>query len=87
MWHWHVFIVALSITLRYDGIVMVYHTSTHSTENLPIHPDNLAFSQFACGSGDGATPSTSGFVPNIPHVTVIHRQAEAAKHFLEEGSD
>ena len=49
---------------------------------------NPAFSQqFACGSGDGATSSTSGFVPNLLHATVIHRQVEAAKHFLEEGND
>ena len=51
-----------------------HHTSTHSKENLPIHLDDPAFSQqFACGSGDGAAPSTSGFVPNLPHATVIHR--------------
>ena len=61
---------------------------THSKENLPIYPDDPAFSQqFACGPGDGAIPSTSGSVLNLPHATVIHRQAEAAKHFLEEESD
>ena len=72
----------------YSASALEYHTSTHSKENLPIHPDDPAFSQqFACGSGDGATPSTSGFVPNLPHATVIHKQAEAAKHFLEKGND
>ena len=61
---------------------------THSRENLPIHPDDQAFSQqFAHGSGDGAIPSTSGSVLTLPHATVIYKLAEAAKHFLEEGSD
>ena len=58
----------------YSASAWDHHTSTHSKENLPIHPDDPAFSQqFACGSGDEATPSTSGFVPNLPHATVIHR--------------
>ena len=57
----------------YSASTWEHHTSTHSKENLPIHPDDRAFSQqFVCGSGDGATPSTSGFVPNLPHATVIH---------------
>ena len=57
-------------------------------KNLPIHPDDPAFSQqFACVPGDEATPSTSGSVPNLPHAAVIHEQPEAARHFLEEGSD
>ena len=34
-----------------------------------------------------AIPSTSGSVLNLPHATVIYKQAEAAKQFLEEGSD
>ena len=58
----------------YSASAWEHHTSTHSKENLPIHPDDPAFSQqFASGPGDGATPSTSGFVPNLPHATVIHR--------------
>ena len=58
----------------YSATAWEHHTSIHSKENLTIHPDDPAFSQqFACGSGDGATPSTSGFVPNLPHATVIHR--------------
>ena len=48
---------------------------------LPFHNNLLVV------PGDGATPSTSGSVSDLPHATVIHRQAEAAKHFLEEGSD
>ena len=61
---------------------------THSKENLPIHPNDPAFLQeFACVPGDEATPYTSGSVPNLPHAAVILKQAEAAKHLLEEGSD
>ena len=72
----------------YSASTWEHHTSPHSKENLPIHPDDLAFSQqFACRSGDGATPSTSGFASNLPHATVIHRWAETAKLFLEERSD
>ena len=56
--------------------------------NLPIHPDDPAFSQqFACAPGDEATPSTSESVPNLPHAAVIYQWADTAKHFLEEGSD
>ena len=56
-----------------------HHTSTHTKENLPIHPDDPAFSQqFAGRSGDGVIPSTSRWIPYLPHATVIHQQAEAA---------
>ena len=72
----------------YSASTWEHHTLTHSKENLPIHPDDPAFSQqFACVPGDETTPSTSGSVPNLPHAAVIHRWAEAAKHFLEEESD
>ena len=72
----------------YSASAWEHHTLTHSKENLPIHPNDPAFSQqFACGPGDGATPSTSVSVSNLPHAIIIHRQAEAAKHLLEEGSD
>ena len=58
----------------YSASAWEHHTSTHSKENLLIHLDDPAFSQqFACGPRDGATSSTSGFVPNLPHATVIHR--------------
>ena len=51
-----------------------HHTLIHSKENLPIHPDDPAFSQqFACVSGDEAIPSTSGSVPNLPHAAVIYK--------------
>ena len=72
----------------YSASTWEHHTSTHTKENLPIHPDDPVFShQFAGNPGDGAILSTSGSVPDLPNATVIHKQAEAAKHFLEEGSD
>ena len=62
------------------------HTLKHIKGNLPIHPDNHAFSQqFACVSGDEVTPSTSKPQLNLPHVDVIHKQAEVMKQFLKEG--
>ena len=72
----------------YSASAWEHHTLTHSRENLPIYPDDPAFlQQFSHGSGDGAIPSTYGSVSNLPHATVIYKCAEAAKHFLEEGSD
>ena len=72
----------------YSASTWEHHTSTHTKENLPIHPDDPAFSQqFAGSPGDGVISSTSRSVPALPHATVIHKQAEAVKHFLEEGSD
>ena len=75
--HWHVFIVALGIITNYVDMVpsaWEHCTSTHTKENLPIHPDDPAFSQqFAGSHGDGAMPSTSRSVPALPHATVIHR--------------
>ena len=57
---------------RYSASSWEHHTLTHSKENLPIHPDDPAFSQqFACVPGDEATPSTSGSVPNLPHAAVF----------------
>ena len=58
----------------YSASAWEHHTLAHSKENLPIHPDDPAFSQqFACVPGDEATPSTSGSVPNLPHAAVIHK--------------
>ena len=73
----------------YSASAWEHHTSIHTKENLPIYPDDPAFSQqFAGGPRDGAVPSTSGWTPDLPHATaIIHKQPEAAKHFLEEGSD
>ena len=49
-----------------------HHTSTHTKENLPIYPDDPAFSQhFADNAGDSTIPSTSGWMPDLPHATVI----------------
>ena len=49
-----------------------HHTLKHVKENLPIHPNDLAFSQqFACASGNEATPSTSKLQLNLPHVDII----------------
>ena len=58
----------------YSASTWELHTSIHSKENLPIHPDDPAFSQqFACGPGDRAIPSTSRSVSNLPYATVINR--------------
>ena len=58
----------------YSASPWEHHTLTYSKKNLPIHPDDPAFSQqFACVPGDEATPSTSGSVPNLPHAAVIHK--------------
>ena len=51
-----------------------HNTSTHTKENLPIHPDDPAFSQqFAGSPGDGAIPCTSRWIPDLPHATVIQK--------------
>ena len=58
----------------YSASAWEHHTSTHSKENFPIHPDDPAFlQQFACVPGDEATPSTSESAPNLPHAAVIHK--------------
>ena len=58
----------------YSASTWEHHTSIHSKENLPIHPHAPVFSQqFACVSGDEATTSTSGSVPNLLHAAVIHK--------------
>ena len=50
----------------YSASAWEHHTSTHTKENLPIHPDDPAFSQQFTGSpGDGAIPSTSGWIPDL----------------------
>ena len=72
----------------YSASTWEHHTLKHLKENLPIHPNDPAFSQqFAYVSGDEATPSTSKPQLNLPHGDVIHKQAEAAKQFLEEEGD
>ena len=44
----------------YSASAWEHHTLKHVKENLPIHPDDPAFSQqFAYTSGDEAIPSTS----------------------------
>ena len=55
----------------YSASAWEHHTLAHSKENLPIHPNNPAFSQFTYVSEGEATPSTSGFVTNLPHAVVI----------------
>ena len=58
----------------YSASAWEHHTSTHTKENLPIYPDDPGFSQhFASNSGDSAIPSTSGWRPDLPHATVIHK--------------
>ena len=74
--HWHVFTVALSTIPNYIGICLCLGAPyfTHTTENLPIHPDDSAFSQqFAGSPRDGAIPSTSRSVLDLPDATVIHK--------------
>ena len=71
----------------YSASTWEHHTLAHSKENLPIHPNDPAFSQqFAYVFEGEAMPSTSESVTKLPYAVVICRQAEAAKHFLEEGS-
>ena len=70
----------------YSASAWENHTQKHVQENLPIYPDDLTFSQqFAYVSGDEATPSTSKCTLEFPNKEVIHKRAEAAKQFLEEG--
>ena len=58
----------------YSASAWEHHTSAHSKKNLPIHPDDPTFSQqFACFPEDEATPSTFGFVPNLPHAAIISK--------------
>ena len=58
----------------YSASTWEHHTLKHLKENLPIYPDHPAFSeQFACVSGDEATPSTSISTLNLPHAEVIHK--------------
>ena len=61
------------------------HTVAHSKENLPIKPDNPSLSQQS--SKTEAIPSTSGSASKLPHAEAGLKQAEGAKHFLEEGSE
>ena len=69
----------------YSASTWEHHTLKNIKENLPIYPDDLAFSQqFAYVSGDEATPSTSKSTLELPHAEVIHKRAEAAKQFLKE---
>ena len=59
----------------YSASAWEHPTSTHTKENLPIHPDDPAFSQqFAGSPRDGAVPSTFGWTSNLPHATaIIHK--------------
>ena len=59
----------------YSASTWDHHTSTHTKESLPFHPDDPAFSQqFAGSPGDGAVPSTSGWTWNLCHATaIIHK--------------
>ena len=58
----------------YSASAWEHHTSTHAEENLPIHPDDPAFSQqFAGSPGDGAIPSISRWIQDLSHATVIHK--------------
>ena len=70
----------------YGASAWEHHTLKHVKENLPTYPDDLAFSQqFAYVSRDEATPSTPKSTIELHHAEVIHKRAEAAKQFLEEG--
>ena len=54
-------------------------------DNLPIHPDDPAFSE-QFGEVD-TVPSTSKLASILPPTINIHERAKAAKQFLEEGYD
>ena len=64
----------------YSASAGEHHSLKHVKENLPIHPDNPAFSQQF--SGDDVIPCTSK--QNLPHEEEIRKWAEAAKQFFEE---
>ena len=66
----------------YSASAWEHHTLAHSRENLPIHPDDPAFSQLF--SKAEAIPSTSGSVSDLPHAEAVCKWAEAAKLSLEE---
>ena len=69
----------------YSASAWEYHTHKYTQNNLPIYPDDpMFFQQFAKPE---AIPSTSTVTPELPHIDIIHKQAIAAKQFLEEESD
>ena len=52
---------------RYSASTWEHHSLAHSIGNFPIHLNDPAFSQqFACVSGDEATPSTLDLYQTSP---------------------
>ena len=71
----------------YSASAWEHHTCKHALENLPIYPDDPAFSQqFIHIPRDEATPSTSKSPFKLPHSEIIQQRAKAAKQYLEEES-
>ena len=66
----------------YSPSAWEHHTRKHVQDNLPIHPDDPAFSeQF----GEISTlPSVSKLTSTLPPSINIHERAKAAKQFLTE---
>ena len=69
----------------YSTSAWEHHTHKHMQDNLPIHPDDPAFSE-QFGEVD-TLPSTSNLASILPPSINIHERARAAKQFLEEGND
>ena len=55
----------------YSASAWEHHTLAHSKENLPIHPNDPAFSQQF--SKTEAIPSTSGSASKFPHAEAVHK--------------
>ena len=66
----------------YSTSAWEHHTHKHIQDNLPIHPNDPAFSeQFGKIS---TLPSVSKLTSTLPPSINIHKRAEAAKQFLVE---
>ena len=58
----------------YSASASEHHTLKHLKENLPIYPNDSAFSQqYACVSGDEAIPATSKSSLILPYAEVSYK--------------
>ena len=69
----------------YSASTWEHHTCKHAQNNLPIYSDDPTF--FQQFTKPESIPSTSTVTPELPNIDIIHKQAIAAKQFLEEESD
>ena len=71
----------------YSASAWEHHSCRYTQDNLPIYPDDPAFSQqFIHVPWDEVTSSTSKSPFELPHSKIIQQSAKAAKQFLEEES-